>query len=343
MTERDVSLEKKGLLTYVIIFIVILILGLTLLALGYNEAFYSSSSTMQTIFKMITNLGEPIVFIVLVAIFYIIYDKKFAKNLALSLLITTYINEFAKGIFKDPRPATNTSPDKITPENPSGLIETSYGFPSGHTQSAVGTWGYIAIKFKDKPKPLIWPIILSIVIFLVGISRMVIGVHDLQDVVGGSLIGMVVLFLFIYIEPIATEKFNSFNLIVKLIIVTIVSIGLFLLGILLFPTSGTDLLPTPQPFTDTGGFAQVGGVFLGLGFGYMLEYENIKYQPSEMSKKQKIINLIIGLVLIFIIYILLDLPADLINSVFYRFARYALIAFILTYILPWIFVKIWKK
>ncbi|MHA1641538.1 MAG: hypothetical protein ACTSVX_02270, partial [Promethearchaeota archaeon] len=72
MTERDVSLEKKGLLTYVIIFIVILIVGLTLLALGYNEAFYSSSSTMQTIFKMITNLGEPIVFIVLVAIFYII-------------------------------------------------------------------------------------------------------------------------------------------------------------------------------------------------------------------------------------------------------------------------------
>ena len=343
MTERDVSLEKKGLLTYVIIFIVILIVGLTLLALGYNEAFYSSSSTMQTIFKMITNLGEPIVFIVLVAIFYIIYDKKFAKNLALSLLITTYINEFAKDIFKDPRPATNTSPDKITPENPSGLIETSYGFPSGHTQSAVGTWGYIAIKFKDKPKPLILPIILSIVIFLVGISRMVIGVHDLQDVVGGSLIGMVVLFLFIYIEPIATEKFNSFNLIVKLIIVTIVSIGLFLLGILLFPTSGTDLLPTPQPFTDTGGFAQVGGVFLGLGFGYMLEHENIKYQPSEMTKKQKIINLIIGLVLIFIIYILLDLPADLINSVFYRFARYALIAFILTYILPWIFVKIWKK
>ncbi|MHA1249016.1 MAG: hypothetical protein ACTSRP_03395, partial [Candidatus Helarchaeota archaeon] len=171
----------------------------------------------------------------------------------------------------------------------------------------------------------------------------VIGVHDLQDVVGGSLIGMVVLFLFIYIEPIATEKFNSFNLIVKLIIVTIVSIGLFLLGILLFPTSGTDLLPTPQPFTDTGGFAQVGGVFLGLGFGYMLEHENIKYQPSEMTKKQKIVNLIIGLVLIFIIYILLDLPADLINSVFYRFARYALIAFILTYILPWIFMKIWKK
>ncbi|MHA1196986.1 MAG: hypothetical protein ACTSSM_12905 [Promethearchaeota archaeon] len=31
MTERDVSLEKKGLLTYVIIFIVILIVGLTLI------------------------------------------------------------------------------------------------------------------------------------------------------------------------------------------------------------------------------------------------------------------------------------------------------------------------
>jgi hypothetical protein len=259
-----------------------------------------------------------------------------------SLLITLYFNEILKNIFKDPRPSTNIDPENITPENPAGLIETSYGFPSGHTQTAVGSWGYVAYHFKDKPKPFVIPIIMSIIVFLVGISRMIIGVHDLQDVVGGFTFGFGALLLFIYLEPMVSEQFNKLSLIAKMVVCVVFSLGLFLVGILLFPTSGTDLLPNPTTFSDTGNFAIVGGVILGFGIGYILEQEKIKYEPSKLTTKQKIIALIIGLVLIFVVYFALEAPKGLFDSVIYRYLRYALVSFILIYFLPYIYKKIWK-
>lgn len=343
MSENKVDISKKGLVINLAIFAVLILVGLILVMIGFNEAFYSTSSTMRSIFKYVTYLGEPIVFIVIITILFIVYDKKYAKNLLLVLLIISYINEFVKDIFKDPRPATNVDADEITTDNPTGLVETSYGFPSGHTSSAVGTWGYIAYEFKDKPKPLVVPIIMAVIMFLVSISRMIIGVHDLQDVVGGYFLGFVLLLLFIYLEPPITEKFNSFSMNVKIILVVVVSIGLFLLGALIFPTSGTDLLPSPQILPDTGNFAMVGGAVLGFGIGYLLENEKIQYEPSKLNGKQKIIALVIGLALVFIVYFALEAFKGVFDSAIYRFIRYALIAFIVVYFLPLIFKKMWKN
>jgi membrane-associated phospholipid phosphatase len=344
MSEKKSIFSKFELLTIGIIFVAILLIGLILLGLNLNEAFYSTSSTVRDVFKVITNLGEPLVFIIIVAIFYIVYDKRFAKNLAMSLLFTYYLNEFLKDLIKDPRPASNAT-GEVTPENPGGLIETSYGFPSGHTQASVGTWGYMAYEFKDRPKRYLMPIIFSVIIFLVAISRMIIGAHDLQDVIGGLLIGLAALMIFIYGEPIISKGFNKLSMNMKILIVIIISVAIFLIGILLFPTSGLDLLPPAlrKPYTDTGSFAQVGGVILGLGIGYVLENEKVNYQPKQMTWKQKIVNLIIGLIIVIVLYLLLDLPADIINSVVYRYFRYAIIAFVLTFLIPIIFTKLWKR
>ncbi len=339
MSENNKNLNKNELITVSVIFVVVLVLGLILLAVGLNEAFYSSSSTIRSIFKIITYLGEPIVFIVIVAFFYIIYDKKFAKNLALSLLFTTYLNELFKNIFMDPRPATNIDIGDITIENPAGLVETSYGFPSGHTSSAVATWGYIAYDFR---KRLYIVIILGIITLLVAISRMIVGVHDLQDVIGGFAVGLVVLLIFTYLEPYGTKQFNALNLPIKLIVIVVSSLGLFFLGIFLFPTSGTDLLPAPVAFSDTGGFSQVGGIFLGFGIAYVLEGEYVKYEPSKLDLKWKIINLAIGLVILFVVYFGLEAIRGVFDSVFYRFARYAIVGFVLGYVAPLLFVKLNK-
>ncbi|GAG85959.1 unnamed protein product, partial [marine sediment metagenome] len=51
-------------------------------------------------------------------------------------------------------------------------------------------------------------------------------------------------------------------------------------------------------FSDAGYFAQVGGVFLGFGIAYVLEGEYVKYEPSKLDLKWKIINLLIGLVIL---------------------------------------------
>ena len=335
MSEEKV-LSKNALIAIGVISSIAIIIGITLLALGYNESFYLNYSLIQAIFKAITFLGDPIGAIIVIAIFYIVYDKKFGKNLAFGLMMSEYINKVIKGIFQDPRPLTN-----INPEKEYGFSEPSYGFPSGHAQNAVVVWGYVGYEFKEKPKPLIVPILVSILIFLVAISRVIIGFHDLEDIVGGYAIGICLLILYIHIEPIISSKLSALNLPVKILIVVAVSISLFLVGILFFPTAGIGLVDNPPLYADEGSFALVGGATLGLGIGYLLETKYIKYNPSEINKKQKIINLIIGILFIFVAYYGLDFIIS--GNVFFRFVRFAIIAFTLVFIAPLVFSKLNRK
>ncbi|MFX1314488.1 MAG: phosphatase PAP2 family protein [Promethearchaeota archaeon] len=343
MSEKEKHLSRNGLLIIGAIALITLIVGIILYALGFNEEFYSDSSTVRAIFGAITYLGEAITFVILTAVIFIAYDKKLAKRTILPLLFSYYLNHLVKEVFQDTRPDTNFDPDG-DPEL-DYLIEPSYGFPSGHTQNATCYWGYMANEFKDKPKPLgipIVPVILSVIIFLVAISRMIIGVHDLQDVIGGLLIGIGFLLLFIYLEPIFTVQFNKLSFQIKLILTIFIAILLFVIPTLLFPSAGLGLVDDPPKYPDEGAFAQVGGVILGFGVGYLLEHQYIKYEPKELSSKQKLLNLVVGLIILLVLFIPLEYVLEF-NSVFYRFGRYAVLSFVLTYVLPLIFTKINKK
>jgi len=340
MPEKKEYLSKRGLIVIGIVSLIILVAGIILYYFGLNEELYSESNSIRAIFKAITYLGEPVVFLVIIIILFLTYSKKLAKNLLFSLLFSYYVNELVKDIFQDKRPVTNSDPSEDY-----GLIEPSYGFPSGHSQTAVSYWGYLGNEFKDKNKykeiPII-PVILSCIIFLVAISRVIIGVHDLQDIIGGLLIGTGILLTFIYLEPILTEQFNKLKFVVKIILAITISVGLFLVGTLLFPKAGLGLAttpPTPPPYADAGAYGLVGGVILGFGVGYILEQEYVKYDPSSLTNKKKLINILIGLAIALAIFIPLEYLLE-IDSAFYRFFRYALLAFLISYIIPLICVKI---
>lgn len=341
MSEKREFLSKRALMIIGIISVVVLLLGIILIFAGLNESFYASQSSIRAVFKGITYLGEPVVFIIIAAIVYIGYNKKFAKNLALSLLITWYLNQFFKSIVQDPRPATNVD---VTEDY--GMVEPSYGFPSGHTQNAVAFWGYFGDEFKDNTTyklsnftiPIV-PVIISIIIFLVSISRIIIGVHDVQDIVGGVLFGIAVLLIFIYLEPLASEKFNKLTFTIKIILTVTVSLSLFLVGTLLFPDAGMGLVTNPPLYPDSGAFGQFGGVILGFGIGYLLEGEYVKYDPSSVPKKKLLINVIICIIILLVVFVPFEYLLE-IDSVFYRFARYGIVSFVLAYIVPLICKKL---
>lgn len=338
MEHEKPYLKQRALIVIAITSVVILIVGLILLALGYNEAFMVENSIVRAIFGAITFLGEAIFLVVLIAIFFIAYDKKFAKNLAFNLAFSLYVNGFIKEVFQDPRP-----PGNVDASEDYGYVEPGYGFPSGHTQMAATTWGYIAYEFKDQSRPNIIPILFSGLIFLIGISRIILGMHDLQDIIGGALIGIGFLIAFIYLEPVISEKVGPLNMGMKLILAIAIPVGLFILGTLLFPTAGLGLVKDAPVYADAGGFAQGCGAMLGVGVGYTLEEEYVKYDPAELNAKQKLINLIIGLIILFIVYFGLEILTKPFDLVILRFLRYAIVGFILISIVPILFNKINKK
>ncbi|MCX6787201.1 MAG: phosphatase PAP2 family protein [Candidatus Kaiserbacteria bacterium] len=78
---------------------------------------------------------------------------------------------------------------------PSGLIpsaiETSFSFPSGHTTLAMTLYGFLAyLLCKLYPKNAAAIVTLAtLVIFVIGFSRLYLGLHFPTDVLGGYLLG----------------------------------------------------------------------------------------------------------------------------------------------------------
>ena len=72
-----------------------------------------------------------------------------------------------------------------------------------------------------------------------------------------------------------------------------------------------------------------------------MEQKYVKYDPSQLSNKKKIINIVIGMVVLLVVYVPFEYILT-IDSVYYRFARYAFATFILGYIVPLICTKINK-
>ena len=147
--------------------------------------------------KFITNLGGAI-FIAVVAIFLaiIIKNKKIGISIFVNLVIITGLNQLLKRILHRPRPTEYRI-----------IQETGYSFPSGHSMISMAFYGYlIYLIYKHvKNKYIKWISIslLSILICLIGISRIYLGVHYTSDVLGGFLIS--ISYLVIYIS--AVNKF----------------------------------------------------------------------------------------------------------------------------------------
>ncbi len=324
MSESEEILSKSALVYLCLVSLALLVVGIILVALDYNEALYIENSIVQIIFEIITFTGNGLFLILTVAVFNFIYDKRFAKNFYFMWIFSGGINTMLKEVFKEPRPLTN-----ITKEAERGYSSSGYGFPSGHAQVAASLWGYTAYNFKDKAKPNFIPVILSIFIFLVALSRVIIGVHSIKQIVWGLLIGIVILIAFLYLEPILSEKINLLSLPVKIILAIIVSVLYAVIGPLIFPE-----------FSGYGVniYAVSGGSLLGLFVGYIIEGEYVNYEPSELNTKQRVINLTVGMVilLVFLIFIYgLITGSDIL-----LFIQHALLSLIITLVIPFIFTKI---
>lgn len=144
--------------------------------------------------KFITNFGGAIFLITLtITLFILIRNKKIGLSIFSNLVIITILNQLLKRILQRPRPTEYRM-----------IEETGYSFPSGHSMISMAFYGYlIYLIYKyAKNKYIKWTsiILLSILICSIGISRIYLGVHYTSDVLGGFLIS--ISYLIIYISVV---------------------------------------------------------------------------------------------------------------------------------------------
>ena len=155
------------------------------------------SNFATPIAKFITNFGGAIFLITLtIVLLVLIKNKKIGISIFSNLVIVTILNQLLKAILQRPRPTEYRI-----------VEETGYSFPSGHSMVSMAFYGYLIYLIykyvKNKYIKWISIVLLSILLCSIGISRIYLGVHYTSDVLGGFLISMS--YLVIYIS--AVNKF----------------------------------------------------------------------------------------------------------------------------------------
>lgn len=159
------------------------------------------SDFVTPIAKFITNFGGAIFLsIVTIALLLLIKNKKIGLSIFSNIVIITILNQLLKRILRRPRPTEFRI-----------VEETGYSFPSGHSMVSMAFYGYLIylIYRYIKNKYIKWSLIvlLSILICLIGISRIYLGVHYTSDVLGGFLLS--ISYLVVYISLIKNLKIKN--------------------------------------------------------------------------------------------------------------------------------------
>ena len=162
--------------------------------LGYKFiSKYLINDTTLPIAKFITNLGGVWFLISLTVISFItcivLKRKLIGAFIVLNIMISSGLNQILKHIVQRPRPTEYRLID-----------ETGYSFPSGHSMVSAAFYGlFIYLIFKNvKNKYIKWIsiITLSILIILIGGSRIYLGVHYTSDVLAGFFISISYLIIY---------------------------------------------------------------------------------------------------------------------------------------------------
>lgn len=194
----------KLLLFIFLLFINMIILTLkmfTSIDLDYIVSQYVQQIASSLVYHVafnVTKLGSStflVPFTIFIACVFILLYRSINKTALIcsAPLITYLLNELIKIMIKRERPSILQS-----------AHGTGYSFPSGHAMIPLVFYGfllyYINKEISNRQFKLCITSLVTIIIALIGVSRIILNVHYLSDVISGFLFGFILLQLFIKID-----------------------------------------------------------------------------------------------------------------------------------------------
>ena len=163
----------------------------------YNFLISFKNDSLTNFFRFVTKFSNVAFLVIFVLIVLLILRNKDAVFVIFNLIFLRLLNYVIKIIIKRDRPNTLR------------LIKIGeYSFPSGHAMISMGVYGYLIYLIYKKINNLyikyLGIIILSLLIILIGISRIYLGVHYFSDVVAGYTLSLIYLIIFIRVR----RKYN---------------------------------------------------------------------------------------------------------------------------------------
>ncbi|MGL4572187.1 MAG: phosphatase PAP2 family protein [Clostridium sp.] len=262
-----------------------------------------SSPSLDMFFSIITNLGGQTIGVVISLILFWCVNKKLGFKFLYAMLFSFSLNNILKGFFNVKRPIG-------TEGIISGEVNTATGssFPSGHSQGNGTAFAFLMNEYRNK---FIW-IIGILMLILVPLSRLYFGVHWPLDVIFGTIIGIISVF----ISNKLFDKYydNSSYLIIYTTIFFIV------LGF---------ILPSEDLIKALGALS-------ALIISLLLERKFLNFNPKGTTKDH-IIKLLIGIIGALVLYLSLS---KVLTYGILVFIKYFILIFWVTFLCPLVFLKL---
>lgn len=269
----------------------------------------------------ITYLGDEIAFLVVALILIWCADKKTGYYVLSVGFLGTIANQFMKLWFRIPRPWVLDENFTILEQAREGAA--GYSFPSGHTQSSVGTFGAIAYTAKNKAVR----ILCLLAVILVPFSRMYLGVHTPLDVGVAALMAAVLIF---GLKPIILGK-NKRAFPVFLGIMLAVSVAF--LCFVEFYTFPADIDPHNMASGLKNAYTLLGSL-VGLTAVYIVDEKWLRF-PTKAVWWVQVIKVVIGLGLVLAVKSGMKAPLDAVfGELAGRAVRYFLIVIVAGIVWP---------
>ncbi|HYE82965.1 MAG TPA: phosphatase PAP2 family protein [Clostridia bacterium] len=263
-----------------------------------------SNPFLDMFFQLVTMVGEDTFFIFVTAIIYWCIDKELGYKLGFATLTSAALNCGIKYFFKIPRPIGEPGIRSLRVHTAEG-----YSFPSGHTQNTTTLWTFFMLQFRRS-----WIYAVGVVmIFMVGLSRLYLGVHTPADVLGGMIIGVIWVLIWCRLYE-ASERHNNNN-------VLFITVAFALAGLFVFKDAG---------------YYKVVGALAGLLTGYLTESRFIKFKVKA-GILQQVFKVVFGLLAVFVLRLVLKLVLP--QALIFDFFRYFALILWVTVVAPLTFKR----
>jgi membrane-associated phospholipid phosphatase len=296
------------------------LLGLKSWGIEFGEWFQSwSNDVLDGLAKAVTFLGNEEAYVLLLPVLFWSVNKSLGRRLFFLAMLSTWGNVLLKNLFALPRP----DPAVVVPK----VEELGYGFPSNHAQTGgVVVWGYLAGKVRRR-----WfTTTAAAVALLIGLSRVYLGVHFIQSVVAGWVLGILVLLVVVTMEKPTIARLSRLSIRGQ----AALAIGVPLLVLVTIPQDPMGHYPAEVAGT-------MSGVLLGAGLGSLLEARTVGFRTAG-TVLQRGARYLVGIVLIGALYLggtaIPELEPWLVD-VTVRVLRYAMVGLAAMWLAPWLFVR----